>query len=147
MLENRFLTIYIAFLGLIGSGLISSCESSTFNGLEMLSIHEIKKQEPGFYGLEGFAIEINDCPPCPPLQGCEPCARNNSIVVSNDSQGVSAARPAENEILLHTKNAGSFERGKKYRLKVRVTGNIIDSGPDRGIERVEIVAFRPLKTP
>jgi hypothetical protein len=77
--------------------------------------------QPGDYVVEGFAVSIEICPPCPKGATCEYCRPDNVLIADSPKPDLSAAVPAAAYLLFHPADQ-NLEQGRRYRFWVEVTG-------------------------
>jgi hypothetical protein len=89
--------------------------------------------QPGDYVVEGFAVSIEICPPCPAGATCEYCRPDNVLVADSPKPDPGAAVPAAAYLLFHPADQ-KLEQGRRYRFWVEVTGHPPPAGlpPDTG---------------
>jgi hypothetical protein len=89
--------------------------------------------QPGLYVVEGFAVSIEICPPCPSGAACEYCRPDNVLIADSPKPDLSAAVPGAAYLLSHPADH-KLEQGRRYRFWVEVTGHPPPAGlpPETG---------------
>jgi hypothetical protein len=93
-------------------------------------------EKPGRYVVEGFAVAIEICPPCPAGATCEYCRPDNVLVADSPKPDLGAAVPAAAYLLFHPADH-KLEQGRRYRFWVDVTGHPPPAGLPPGTGRLE----------
>ncbi len=111
---------------------------------KFLKIQEIRAQKPapGIYETEGFVAKSYSCPPCPPNAQCKPCMRGNNIVISEENKSLDTYDLTDREIIVFTQETKTFEKGKKYLFKIRITEKKTTS---EAVNDIELLGFKSVE--
>jgi hypothetical protein len=109
-----------------------------------VSIHQIKaeKGKLGAYRTEGYVVNSYTCPPCPPRAQCKPCMMATNIVISEENKSLESYQLTDEDMIVFTKDAAAFEKGKKYIFSIKVTDRKTTAEP---MNDVELVEYSPAK--
>jgi hypothetical protein len=89
------------------------------------------------FRIEGYVLNTYKCPPCPPGAMCKPCIPDNiTLVNSSDWSKISELK----QLRVYTDLTDKFEAKKRYRVTVRVFGNINPGDP---VDSVKLVSIEP----
>lgn len=67
--------------------------------------------------LNGFVLDVYQCPPCPPGAICKPCMENH-ISVTENKPGDITKISLEKRVRIFTFNQNGFDVGKKYQFTI-----------------------------
>jgi hypothetical protein len=150
--EMKQITFFLLISGILFSISQTSCPAQKLSAEDkyaeikaekFLKIQEIKAQKPapGIYETEGFVAKIYTCPPCPPNAQCKPCMRDN-IVISEENKSLDSYDLTDREIIVFTQETKTFEKGKKYLFKIRITDKKTTS---EAINDIELLGFKAVE--
>ena len=106
----------------------------------LLKFADLQKYDPvnETFQIDGYVLDIYKCPPCPPGAMCKPCIPDNiTIADSSDWMDVSKLK----RLRIYTDKTDKFELKEKYRMTVKVKGNL---SAGRLIESVDLIAFKAI---
>lgn len=117
----------------------SLAQKSDFSG-KSIKINQLKKQKPekGVFITQGFIIKNYVCLPCPPKVYCKPCM-GNKVVLSEENKRMDNYNLTEKELIIFTSEAKKLIRGKKYRVKIRITDRKSTGDP---INNIYLISYK-----
>ncbi len=107
------------------------------------TISELNRQNPkeGIFETRGFVVKIYTCPLCPPDSQCKPCMKDN-IVISEENKDLENYNLSNKNLIIFVKEPKSFEKGREYLFKIRVTDQKTTSAK---LKDIEILASKEIK--
>lgn len=87
------------------------------------------------FRIEGFVIQVYNCPPCPRGAMCKPCIDDHIVVTDNlDEKDPALIK----RLRIFTAKPDQFELKKKYVFTVKVRGKVQKG---RSIDQVDLLRF------
>lgn len=105
----------------------------TFAGLQKSDLDE------GPFRIEGFVMQVYECPPCPEGAQCKPCLGDHVVITDNLQEKDPALIK---RLRIFNKQPDDFVVGRKYSFLVKVRGKI---HAGRAVEDVDLIGSMPLK--
>ena len=138
--RSKFMIKRSIFFAFVVSVLAVASGSGQNGKPAVLKFADLKKWNSAneTFQIEGYVIDIYNCPPCGPGMMCKPCIPNNiTLVETADWRDLSSIQ----RLRVFTDHTERFETKKKYLVTVKVkgtpkSGSLLDSVDLVSIDRV-----------
>jgi len=127
-----FFIFFLLFFSTLNNGLAENHQqigyeysSETLGGVPLKNLYAISQLKRrgislGTYHVEGYIIEIYNCPPCVSGERCAPC-RGDNVIISEKNVPRDDDILSSREAVIFVEDAEKFELGAKYKFLVQIT--------------------------